>query len=144
MPTGTQAQQVTEYNTQQIHYLRKTFRPWHSGQTLIVGKLPLNSHVLPSISGVYVLAASNDSGTGVFDLGLETNVSFLLSSINVKSKGFTSLATFNSGAGYYMLSNTQRVIAGRYTGQNNNATLGIFTVILAYTILNSPYDEAVA
>lgn len=118
--------QARRYHTQQIHYLRKdiTF-----GDTLAVdvGMLPSGSVMLPSISGVHVSTAFNDSGTDLIDIGTSADGDLYATDLDASTVGFKPLDEAVS-----LRVATETTITVTYAGLNSNADAGAAQVVIAY------------
>ena len=68
MPTGTAGTTARQYDTQQVHYLRRTINFTDHGLTLTIGTIPAGSIVLRALSGVHVTTAVNAAGFDTLDI----------------------------------------------------------------------------
>jgi hypothetical protein len=73
MATGTAGSTARQYETQQVHYLRKSFTFADDGLTLTVGTIPAGSVLLKPVSGVSITTAFNAGTTNVADMGPSTD-----------------------------------------------------------------------
>jgi hypothetical protein len=73
MPTGTAGSAARQYETQQVHYLRRSITFADHGLTLTVGTIPAGALVLKALSGVHVTTAFNAAGADTLDIGPSTD-----------------------------------------------------------------------
>ena len=73
MPTGTAGTTARQYDTQQVHYLRKGITFADDGTTVTIGTIPANSIILRPLSGVAVTQVFNAGSTNVLDIGPSTD-----------------------------------------------------------------------
>jgi hypothetical protein len=73
MATGTAGTTARQYDTQQVHYLRKSIAYTDHGLTLTIGTIPAGALVLKALSGVHVTTAFNAGGADTLDIGPSTD-----------------------------------------------------------------------
>ena len=73
MTTGVAGSSARQYDTQQVHYLRRSITFADAGLTLTIGTIPAGAIVLKALSGVHVTTAFNAAGADTLDIGPSTD-----------------------------------------------------------------------
>ena len=73
MTTDTAGTTARYYETQQVHYLRKSIDYTQNGATVTIGTIPAGSLLVKPISGVSVNVAFNGNSSNVLDIGPSTD-----------------------------------------------------------------------
>lgn len=115
------------FESQQIHFLRETVTFEDNGNAVTVGVIPAGSVILPTISGVSVRTAFDDSGTDLIDVGTSSDGDAYATNLAGQTVAFAALDELSSG---YVDSDT--TITATYAGQNSDATAGVAVVLIAY------------
>ncbi len=117
-----------QYQTQQIHFLRKAIAYTDDGSTLTIGTIPAGSVVLKPISGVNVDTAFNGGTTNTLDIGPSTDSGTNLWA-TVLALGTAGFVPCDEAVSFYVSVDT---IVQCKVVSSAGATAGAGQVIIAY------------
>lgn len=117
---------------QVVHYVKAEITYSDDGSAVSLGTIPAESVILPSISGVNVSTAFNDSGTDLIDIGTSADADLYATDLDGSSAGFIAL---DESVSLYVSSDTELTVT--YAGQNSDASAGAAQVIVAYVPLSN-------
>jgi len=116
-----------QFQTQQVHFLRKDFTYADDGSTLNVGKVPAGSVILKPVSGANVSTAFNAGTTNVLDIGTEADGDLFATDLALGSAAFVPC---DEAVSFYVSSDT--VITATVDLTGTAATTGVGQVVIAY------------
>jgi hypothetical protein len=113
-----------QFQTQQIHFLRKGFTFADQGTTLTVGELPAGSVVLKPLSGINISTTFNGSPQSA-TLGISGTTNFWATGMSLSAVTFVAAA---QTASFFVATDT--LVVGTVTA--TTVTQGVGQFIVAY------------
>lgn len=128
MATGTPGSVARQYNTQQVHYLRKGLVFGDNGVARTVGVIPAGSLILKPISGAHITTAFNAGTTNTLNIGTSADDDLFGTALALGSANFVPLD--ESIGGFLVAADT--TVTATVVLSGTAASTGAAEVVIAY------------